>query len=162
MKKKVLLAALCLVLAYGLVWGANFLSYGQYVDGRYAECPGLFGTYVTNSDETEYSYLVAKPQPFEFTGCLSSNNAGGTIGIIAWPKLLCRGDGEYGLVLYEDVGGGNMEGYLFYVHEDMSIDTSRDTGMSGEKRAAAMALYSACYPQIMEQYRAMREMFHLT
>lgn len=163
MKKRIFLAILFLLLAFVLVWSVNFFAYGKYVGGSFTHFPGSFGTYVSDADFSEYSYLVSKPAPFAFSGCLSSNNESGTIGIIVWPSFMCNGIKEYGLVLYKKGENGDERGtgYLLYVDKDMSIDDKKDTGLSDEDRENAVALYSAYYPEIMKQYHAMQDVFGL-
>ena len=163
MKKKVFLAIICLFLIFVLIWGTNYFAYGKYVSSSFDRFPGSLGTYVSDADFSEYSYLVGKPALFEFSGCLSSNNDSGTIGIIVWPDFTCNGIKECGLILYKhgESDDERGEGYLLYVDKDMSIDDKKDTGLSDEDRENAVALYSAYYPEIMKQYHAMQDVFGL-
>ncbi len=163
LKKKVFLIILCVSMIFFMIWGANYYTYHKYVGSSFKHFPRTLGTFVTDSDSTEYSYLVGKPALFEFSGCLSSSNENGTIGIVAWPRFMCNGIKEYGLILYkeDENNADKMVGYLLYVNADMSINNDRETGLEGSEHEEAISLYTAYYPQIMEQYRAMQNVFGL-
>ncbi len=76
---------------------------------------------------------------------------------------MCNGIKEYGLILYkeDENNADKMVGYLLYVNADMSINNDRETGLEGSEHEEAISLYTAYYPQIMEQYRAMQNVFGL-
>ena len=162
LKKKVFLVILCMFILFLIIWGVNYYTYHKYIDSSFEHLPGTLGTFLTDSDN-KYSYLVGKPALFEFSGCLSSNNENGTIGIVAWPRFMCNGIKEYGLILYkeDESDDDNNIGYLLYVNEDMSINDDKETGLLDSEHEAALSLYAAYYQEIMEQYRAMQSVFDL-